>query len=997
MPKKKAVRKQSPETAASEPVTGSKAKGTVGGAMAGKFPVVGMGASAGGLDALKSFFSKVPEKSGLAYVVVVHMSSKQPSMLVEILQKTARIPVVRAADGQAVEPDQVYVISPDTELTMDKGKIQLPGMSGKGSPLTVDVFLQSLARDQGSRAAAVILSGNGTDGTLGAKEIKANNGLVLAQSEESAGSFGMPGNVIGAGLADMVLAPEEMPEALIRYFSRPAKVSDKNASPDMRNKQLALDEIFALLKTRVGHNFSVYKRNTILRRISRRMDVNHIDSHEEYVRYLRQTPDEVQALFRDLLIGVTRFFRDPESFEVLKTEWLPGLFETMREGATFRAWIPGCSTGEEVYSLAIILRESLETIDKNINLQLFGTDIDHDAIDKAREGLFPDSIAADVGPGRLQRFFAREGNFFRIGQDIRDCVIYSEQDVTKDPPFSHLDLVCCRNLLIYLNSEAQKKLLPLFHYTLNPGGLLMLGSSESVGGFSNLFGALNKKWKIYRRREVPPSLRQRVDFPCGPSFSDSPKGTPAMVSAPQKATVAHLTREMVLDHFAPTAVLIDAGGEILYVQGRTGKYLETPGGSPTLNIVDIAREGLRVELSSILRAAKASGTRMTRRRIAVRTNGNTQLIDLHVCPLHTPRELAGRFLVVFEDVDIDPAPSVPGPRLREGTPPEVSIIAELERELQFTRESHQITIEELEVSNQELKSTNEELQSANEELQSTNEEMESTKEELQSLNEELQTVNAELQSKLEALSAAHDDMRNLLNSTEIATIFVDNNMHIRRFTPEATTIVNLIQTDIGRPLQHVMTNLSYGGMMTDLTQVIQKLVPREAEVQTITGQWYSMRIMPYRTTDNRIDGAVLTFTSIDEQKKVQEKLKTSICEGEHAWELVRAIFDMNSDPMVALDDHNKMVVANMAFTRLMHISQKNIIGLDLFSIQNSLPEDIGLESSLKSALEKNKNFKTAGFEIPLAGGIQRYSIHSRIFRQDQSRLYRILLHFVKEA
>lgn len=964
---------------------------------AGWFPIVGLGASAGGLEALKAFFPKVPENSGMAYVVVIHMSPKQPSMLVEILQRATHLPVLRAENGQAVEPDHVYVISPDKEITIEKGKIQLSDIAGKRIALTVDVLLRSLARDQGSNAAAVILSGTGTDGTLGAKEIKANNGVVLAQSQASAGSFGMPGNAISTGLADMVLAPEEMPETLVRYFSRPAIASDEKLVPAMGDQQIVLDEIFALLQTRVGHNFSAYKRNTILRRISRRMGVNHIDSHEEYVRYLRKNPDEVEALFRDLLIGVTRFFRDAESFEILKTKFLPGLFKQMKEGATFRAWIPGCSTGEEVYSLTIVLRECLDTIDRKINLQLFGTDIDHDAIDKAREGVFPDSISADVDEERLNRFFTREGNFFRIHQDIRDCVIFSEQDVLKDPPFSRLHLVCCRNVLIYLSTEAQKKLVPLFHYTLNPDGVLILGSSETIGGFVNLFDTLNKKWRIYRRREVPQSLRQRVDFPCSPSFADPPNGTPAIVPVSQKATLAQLTREAISDHFAPTAILIDARGEVLHVQGRTGKYLETPSGSPTLNIVDIAREGLRIELASIIRTAKASGTRETRRRISVKTNGDTQMIDLHVCPLHAPGALAGRFLVVFEDIDVGPAPPDSEHRVQGGTEPESSSLAALERELQITRASHQITTEELESSNEELKSTNEELQSANEELQSTNEEMESTKEELQSLNEELQTVNAELQSKVEELSATHDDMRNLLNSTEIATIFVDNDMRIRRFTPEATTIVNLIQTDMGRPLQHVVSNLSYGGMITDLGHVLEKLTPREVEVQTTAGEWYNMRIMPYRTTDNRIDGAVLTFTYIGDQKKTQEELRTSICEGKHAWELVRAIFDMNADPMVVLDDDNRMVIANTAFTRLMNISQKDIVGLDILSLQNSLLEQIDLKASLKTALEKNKNFKTAAFEAKSTDGIQEYSIHSRIFRQDKDRLYRILLHFVKAS
>lgn len=959
---------------------------------AGRFPIVGLGASAGGLEALQSFFSEVPENCAMAFIVLVHLPPKQPSMMAELLQRNARIPVSAARDGQAIEPNHVYVIPPDKEITIYKGNIQLMDLVIRRVPLPIDSFLSSLALDQGSNAAAIILSGTGTDGTLGVKEIKTNDGLVLVQSAESAGYNGMPKSALSTGLADVVLAPEEMPKKLDQYYRHSrnsyGRESKSTAAAATSDQQVWLNKILSILRARVGHDFSAYKVNTILRRIDRRMGLNQIDSHETYVRYLRENPGEAEVLFRELLIGVTNFFRDPESFEVLKTLILPDLFKQMQKGTVFRAWIPGCSTGEEVYSLAMVLRECLDETPGQISLQLFGTDIDNFAVNKAREGLFPASIAAEVNKERLKRFFIKEGDFFRIQREIRDCVVFSAQDVLMDPPFSHLNLLCCRNLLIYLIAEAQRKLLPLFHYTLASGGILMLGSSETIGGFTDLFDTLDNKWKIFKRREVPETVRQLVDFPSGPATANPAYRTLPGVPDVQKPNLAQLTQKAILDQFAPTAILIDAKGQILHVQGRTGKYLETPSGPPTQNILDLAREGLRIELPSAIRISKSSKNTVVRKRVAVKTNGDVQMIDLHICPQDLSKELAGQFLVVFED--IDDAPVVPGSEqgARDESLPESSRIAELEKELRICQDIHQTTIEELESSNAELKSTNEELQSSNEELQSSNEELESSKEELQSLNEELQTINAELQNKMEALSEAHDDMYNLLDSTEIATIFVDNDMRVRRFTSEATTIINLIQTDIGRPLQHVATNLSYDKMITDLSAVLEKHTPRKVEVKTTNGKWYHMRIIPYRTTNNRIDGAILTFTNIDDQKRAQEMLE------ENTWQLVRAVFDMNPMPMMVLDKDAKMVIANTAFSEVMKISQEDIKGKDIVNLQSSITEQLKLKSKLKNALMQGKNFKTEDFDVETPQGKKRLSIEGRIIKSDPGFPYRLLLEFI---
>lgn len=951
------------------------------------FPVVGIGASAGGLEALRAFFSKIKTNSGMAYVVVVHMTPTQPSLMPELLQNVTTVPVTAAKDGQLIEPDHVYVITPNKEITLFKNKIQLMDVVDKGLSHPIDLFLKSLGQDQGCRSAAVILSGTGSDGSLGIREIKVNEGLVLVQSRESAGYDGMPRSAINTGLVDMVLSPEEMPQKLFEYFTHPQTQGDPKILPvTLDTQQQWLNKIFAILRTHVGHDFSIYKINTILRRIGRRMGLNHIDQHETYVKFLREKPDEVDALFRELLIGVTCFFRDSESFDVLKKEILPEILNQIEYGTTLRIWVPGCSTGEEVYSLAIVLRECLDTIPKQVNLQFFGTDIDKFAVDKAREGLFPISIAAEVSEERLRRFFSKEGEYFRIRKEIRDNVVFSVQDVLKDPPFSRLHLLCCRNLLIYLNNEAQKKLLPLFHYTLNPNGILMLGSSETIGGFGGLFSIMDKKWKIFRRKEVPNALRQIVDFPSGTIAREYFPTDIPVVPAPGRIDISQLTQKAILDQFAPTAILIDDKGQILHVQGRTGKYLETPSGPPTNNIVDLARVGLRIELSSALRMAKSSGKRETRRRISVQTNGHVQLIDLHICPQKSPKELAGHFLVVFEDVDSSPTTAGAVGSSPESSVSESSRIAELERELQITRESHQTTIEELESSNEELKSTNEEMQSANEELQSTNEELESSKEELQSLNEELQTVNNELQSKLEELSAAHDDMHNLLNSTEIATIFLDSNLCIRRFTHKAIPIVNLIQTDIGRPLKHIMSNLAYDDMITDCQYVLETLMTKEIEVQTNKGNWYSMRLIPYRTTDNRIDGVVLTFTSIDDQKKTQTVIR-------EIRDLTRLIFDMNNEPMAVLDQNGNMVIANTALSSAINVDQNQILGMDVLGSTATLVQQNELKTKLELALKNTQNFTLENFLIKN----DHYRVDARIINPEAGFPYRILLKFLKKT
>jgi two-component system CheB/CheR fusion protein len=862
----------------------------------------------------------------------------------------------------------------------------------KSFSLPIDFFFRTLAADRKSRAAAVILSGTGSDGSVGLKEIKDNEGLVLAQSEESAKHDGMPGSARSTGLVDMTLDPEQMPRKLISYFNQPAQARSKE--PDDAPQRDWLQKIFALLRVQVGQDFSFYKTNTIQRRISRRMLLNHIEDYETYLAFLRQDPQELNTLFQELLIGVTNFFRDPESYEVLKNEVLPKVLAELQDDACFRVWVPGCSSGEEVYSLAITVLECLDAFPgKRISLQIFGTDIDKKAIAKAREGLYPASIQADVSQERLKRFFYKEGKAYRIRKEVRDATIFSVQDVLKDPPFSRLNLLSCRNLLIYLNTEAQKRLLPLFHYTLVPGGIMMLGSSETIGGFNNLFKPLNYTWKIYKRRDVAQHLLDRIEFPTGRQETAPETNSHIKSTHEAKSNLEQMIRNLLLERFAPAAAVIDSQGAIQFIQGRTGKYLELSSGMPTQNILDMAREGLRVELSIAMRKAVSSREEIIRQQIRVLGSAGDQAINLHVIPLEKYKGLAGSFLVIFQDVESQARGTgeQQGVQEADSSGQFKGKVAELEQELRETRESHQSTVEELESSNEELKSTNEELQSSNEELQSTNEELESSKEELQSLNEELQTVNSELQSKVQELSEAQDDINNLLSSTEIAIVFVDNNLKIKRFSRQAAGIISLLDSDVGRPLAHQATQIQDVDLIQDVWQVLDSLIPVEKEVRTVQDKWYILRIMPYRTRENSIQGAVITFRDIDEQKKTQERLKQANVRLEQAWYLTRRVFDMHPKPLLVLDEEKRAVIANTALESLLHLPAGEIEGRNIFELLPGV-QGADLQSQLETALQEGRDFESRAFPLKTRQGENTYFVQGSIVRQEQEqRPYRILL------
>ena len=862
----------------------------------GMFPIVAIGASAGGLEALEQFLGNVPEKSGMAYIVIQHLDPTQKGMLPELLQRTTSMPVRQVKDRTPVRINTVYVIPPNTSMSVLKRVLHLfEPLETRGLRLPIDFFFRSLADDVNDLAVGVILSGMGSDGSTGLRAIKEKNGIVLVQDPNDAKFDSMPRSVIDSVLVDIIAPARELPGKLIEYLKHIPGIRTE-LSLDIKDKS-SLEKIIILLRTYTGNDFSSYKKNTLYRRIERRMTVHKIDKIVSYVHFLQGNHKEVEILFKELLIGVTNFFRDSAVWEKLKETVIPGIVAGIQPGSVIRAWIPACSTGEEAYSLAIIFREVIEEMKPrgDATLQIFATDIDADAIDIARKGYFPVNIAADVTPERLSRYFIPTDEGYRIKTEIREMVVFAQHNIILHPPFTKIDILSCRNLLIYMDSELQKKIIGLFYYSINPKGTLLLGNSETLGTQSSLFAPVDSKLKIYIRTLTNQSPELQ-NFPSSFTRPVAPNQERPMTDR-AFVNLQTLADQFLLENYAPPGVLVNEFGDIIYIHGHTGKYLEPAVGKANLNIFAMIREGLRNEFHLAFRRAVTKKEHAVVRNIKIRTNGTTQTLNIDVKWIDKPELLYGNILVTFietrESVDIEPLK--PDRKTLHGLR-----IKELEAELQHMREISQNTLEEVQTSQEELRSTNEELQSTNEELQSANEELTTSKEEMQSLNEELQTVNAELMAKVDDYARINNDMKNLLNSTEIATLFLDKELNIRRFTHQITTIFKLIKTDLGRPFTDLTSELEYPELSDDAREVLRTLVFMQKEIPSRDGRWFQVRIMPYRTFDDRIDGLVITFINITEHKKIEEKLFESE-------KLNRILLNASTDLKVILADDQKIL------------------------------------------------------------------------------------------
>jgi two-component system CheB/CheR fusion protein len=835
--------------------------------------IVGIGGSAGGLEALEQFFSGTARDTGLAFVLVTHLDPHHKALLPELIQRTTEMPVRETVDGARVAANTVYVIPPNRDLTIEGDQLRTRPPSSRSGPRTpIDRFFRSLAQEWRSHAIGVVLSGMGSDGAPGLRAIKEAGGLTLVQDPASAAFDSMPLAALDAVAVDAVGSPDQLPTRIAELVggSRPGPAAKQATEPA---PSAGLVRVLDIVHQRTGHDLSLYKRTSIERRLERRLAVHRLTTFDAYADYLDANPEEVELAFRELLIGVTHFFRDEDAFLVLRDRALPHLLAARRPPRSLRAWVAGCSSGEEAYSLAIVIREVLETVGAHdVSVQIYATDIDAGAIGTARAGRYSGNIANHVSPERLARHFVREDDGYRIRKEIRDTLVFAQHDLITDPPFTRMDVLCCRNVLIYLQPELQQELLPRFHYALNSGGLLVLGVSESVASAEKLFTPVDSKAKVFRSLDAGRGGRRR-DMPVAPrsGFAGAPPGgdEPTMVEAARRAIVESL---------APPTVVINERGDILYSSRRTGRYLEPAVGKANINIFAMARDGLGPHLSLAVRQALGRRRRVTCAGVVVRGDRGQSRVDLHVIPMSEPASLRGLLLVVFEASPPEPTTKAKG---ASGRAPidKVSSRTAMGRELTRTRLQLRSVVRDMEASQAQVAATNEELQSANEELQSTNEELTTSKEELQSLNEELLSLNAEFESKNDELATANDDLRNLLNSSRIPTLFLDNELRIKRFTSEATHIANLIPGDVGRLITDITLAIRYDHLKRDVAEVLDTLIFKEVQVTGADGASYTMRIHPYRTMDNRIDGVVITFSDVTALRRAEQALSARAHEG----------------------------------------------------------------------------------------------------------------------
>lgn len=881
-----------------------------------QFPIVAIGASAGGLEALEVFFDSIPSQSGLCFIIIQHLSPTHKSIMNTILKKHTEMQVFEVEDAMELEKNCIYLNPPGKNMSLLEGKLYLEEIEAvRGLNLPIDFFFTSLAQNMREKSICVILSGTGADGMLGLKAVKGAGGLVVVQDEKQAKYDGMPRSAVSTGLVDLVLPVEKMGDELIGYVNHSFLKGDRTVEVTESHYSKNMNEIFNLIMAETGHDFSHYKKNTICRRIERRLAVHQIGKIDDYVNYLKKSAEEVHKLFKDLLIGVTTFFRDTEAFDILKNEVLPLIIKKKKTDIPIRIWVPGCATGEEAYSIAILFLEVMEKMEKYIPLQIFATDIDSDAIEFARAAVYPAASVTSISDERLNRFFVKEETSYKISKKIRDMIVFSIQDLIKDPPFSKLDMVCCRNVLIYMDQVLQKKLLPLFHYTLQKNGILFLGSSESIGDFGDRFTPLNSKWKMFIHKT---SLIKKTIGYSNISFIENigRQSLPQDKTKVNKKDVLSHAERIILENYASPCVLIDGKHDILYFTGNTEQFLTPPVGAPTFNILKMARDDLRYKLSTALLEASKQNSIIQVENILIKDNDKLTNFNLIVRPLTGQGHSNQLMIVVFEEKKNEKKENNSSVPVKKEAEPR---IIKLEQELQSTKEYLQTTIEELETSNEELKSANEELQSVNEELQSANEELETSKEELQSTNEELVTVNSELQSKVDELSQVNNDIANLLASTEIGTIFLDIDLRIKRFTPAMKKIFNLIDSDLNRPISDITSTIEYSNLYKDAKEVLDTLVRKKIEVADGKGRYYSMKINPYRTSENVIEGLVITFVDISHLKKSETDLFISE-------ERYRMVAEISDEGIYEINTEGLIVFANKKYARMFGYEVEEFIG-----------------------------------------------------------------------
>ena len=923
--------------------------------------VVGMGASAGGIEAFSRFFDAMPPDSGAAFIVVLHLDPTRESQMAKVLAVHTKMPVVQVVDQMPILPNQVYVIAPDRDLTVRDGVLHLVKPAEKrGHRHPVDVLFRSLAADQGERVIAVVLSGTGSNGTDGLKEVRAAGGLILVQDPATAKFDGMPRSVIAAGFADHILVPEAMAGVLGRYFAGEYIAEPQGGEATEAGAQPLIDQILTMLRTRTGHNFGSYRRTTLQRRIQRRLSLCNMPSLEAYLAELTTNPDEAPVLIKDLLINVTSFFRDAEAWSTLCDQVIAPMVAARPTGATIRAWVPACSTGEEAYTLAMLIAEQATLAGKAFDVKIFATDAREDNLHIARDGIYPAAAITGLDAARQRRFFEPSEATYKIRKDLRNMVIFAQQNLLHDPPFSHLDLVTCRNVLIYLEPDAQQSIIALFHFALEQGGALMLGNTETVGRHAVVFAPLSKKWRIYRR--LGPTRLDIVNFPVMRGVTPPPKTLTVAVDAGLTAPdmpAADMARRALLDRFAPAAVMIDAQAGVVYFHGSTSAYLEQPTGEPSRDLFAMARPGLGVKLRHAVQKVQSGAGEVMFDAVFAHPDGpRTVGVVVTAVALLGAESGSGNLLISF-------IPSVRGAQKKAVNPPDVALHeAVLRDELAGVRSELQNTIAHLETANEELKAANEEATSMNEELQSTNEELETSKEEMQSFNEELHTVNMQLQSNVRDLEDSTNDLNNLLEGTETATLFIDTKLCIKWFSPDTKDLFDLMPADIGRPLQHFAMKFDDADFLTDVARVLHKLLVLETEVATTDGRWYLRRMLPYRTLDNRIAGVVISFFDVTDSKAARDA-------STEARIFAQAIVETIRQPLVVMDDALRIVSINPAFEALFSIAEAQAIGQSVFDLSQGEWNSSDLRVLLETLIEDARPFSNAHLEHGLPGLLQR--------------------------